>query len=191
MRDLVSPRLLEFDRIEGEDRLLDEIQCHAGNIAGLLAIEPPARRIDEGEQHSAGLCNLRLSASIRSWNRTDGLESLPPLRRLDFATAMTQHLLRAGLWSGRVRCLRTGRGRSFRRKAGHGLDTCWTLGTAKRVSPCLNGVPMGIRTPVTAVKGRCPRPLDDGDALASRRDLVELGGIEPPTSCMPCKRSPS
>jgi hypothetical protein len=21
--------------------------------------------------------------------------------------------------------------------------------------------------------------------------LVELGGIEPPTSCMPCKRSPS
>ncbi len=27
----------------------------------------------------------------------------------------------------------------------------------------LNGVPKGIRTPVTAVKGRCPRPLDDGD----------------------------
>ena len=29
---------------------------------------------------------------------------------------------------------------------------------------CQNlGVPTGIRTPVTAVKGRCPRPLDDGD----------------------------
>ena len=27
----------------------------------------------------------------------------------------------------------------------------------------LAGVPKGIRTPVTAVKGRCPRPLDDGD----------------------------
>lgn len=26
-----------------------------------------------------------------------------------------------------------------------------------------NGVPKGIRTPVVAVKGRCPRPLDDGD----------------------------
>jgi hypothetical protein len=25
------------------------------------------------------------------------------------------------------------------------------------------GVPTGIRTPVTSVKGMCPRPLDDGD----------------------------
>ena len=25
------------------------------------------------------------------------------------------------------------------------------------------GVPTGIRTPVTGVKGQCPRPLDDGD----------------------------
>ncbi len=27
------------------------------------------------------------------------------------------------------------------------------------------GVPTGIRTPVIAVKGRCPRPLDDGDPV--------------------------
>ena len=27
-----------------------------------------------------------------------------------------------------------------------------------------SGIPKGIRTPVTAVKGRCPRPLDDRDA---------------------------
>jgi hypothetical protein len=35
-----------------------------------------------------------------------------------------------------------------------------------------NGVPKGIRTLVTAVKGRCPRPLDDGDA----RNNEGLGG---------------
>ena len=29
----------------------------------------------------------------------------------------------------------------------------------------LYGVPTGIRTPVIAVKGRCPRPLDDGDCI--------------------------
>src|SRR5690554_2371972 len=29
------------------------------------------------------------------------------------------------------------------------------------------GVPKGIRTPVTAVKGRCPRPLDDGDLIGA------------------------
>ena len=36
----------------------------------------------------------------------------------------------------------------------------------------LPGVPKGIRTPVTAVKGRCPRPLDDGDVYVggARRD---------------------
>src|SRR5271156_191138 len=57
------------------------------------------------------------------------------------------------------------------------------------------GVPTGIRTPVLTVKGWCPRPLDDGDAGRKKSNannkLVEPGGIEPPTSCMPCKRSPS
>ncbi len=28
------------------------------------------------------------------------------------------------------------------------------------------GVSKGIRTPVTAVKGQCPRPLDDGNVKA-------------------------
>jgi len=40
------------------------------------------------------------------------------------------------------------------------------------------------------VKGQCPRPLDDGDTKLTICNntasyLVELGGIEPPTSCMP------
>ena len=34
------------------------------------------------------------------------------------------------------------------------------------------GVPTGIRTPVIAVKGRCPRPLDDGDGTHH----VDVGG---------------
>ena len=45
------------------------------------------------------------------------------------------------------------------------------------------GVPRGIRTPVVAVKGRCPGPLDDGDAETLM--VVELIGIEPMTSTMP------
>lgn len=36
------------------------------------------------------------------------------------------------------------------------------------------GVPTGIRTPVIAVKGRCPRPLDDGDP--SPTSLAPGGG---------------
>ena len=38
-----------------------------------------------------------------------------------------------------------------------------------------SGVPKGIRTPVTAVKGRCPRPLDDGD-LMRESSRVSGGG---------------
>src|ERR1700733_11108649 len=55
----------------------------------------------------------------------------------------------------------------------------------------LVGVPKGIRPPVTAGKGRGPRRLDDGESRTASAIVVELGGIEPPTSCMPCKRSPS
>lgn len=45
VRDLLSPHLPQFDRIEREDRLLDQIQCDAGDIAGLFAIEGLAQRI--------------------------------------------------------------------------------------------------------------------------------------------------
>ena len=59
-----------------------------------------------------------------------------------------------------------------------------------------NGVLTGIRTPVPTVKGLCPRPLDDEDKngrsyTCPSKFLVEVSGIEPLTSCMPCKRSPS
>ena len=41
----------------------------------------------------------------------------------------------------------------------------------------LFGDPTGIRTPVTAVKGRCPRPLDDGvQKTNQRRYYCDAGG---------------
>ncbi len=35
------------------------------------------------------------------------------------------------------------------------------------------GVPKGIRTPVTAVKGQCPRPLDDGDTKIATESVIQ------------------
>ena len=42
----------------------------------------------------------------------------------------------------------------------------------------INGVPKGIRTPVTAVKGQCPGPLDDGDPerCYHQRRVTDDGG---------------
>ena len=36
-----------------------------------------------------------------------------------------------------------------------------------------DGVPKGIRTPVTAVKGQCPRPLDDGDTKIATESVIQ------------------
>jgi hypothetical protein len=37
----------------------------------------------------------------------------------------------------------------------------------RQVKYLKSGAPMGIRTPVTGVKGQRPRPLDDGDTTLS------------------------
>ena len=67
-----------------------------------------------------------------------------------------------------------------------------TLGVTGRYSNQLSyfratncGVPTGIRTPVIAVKGRCPRPLDDGDvdtAWAVSTVLLTGGGMRDRTA---------
>ena len=41
--------------------------------------------------------------------------------------------------------------------------------TKRKTKLSENGVPKGIRTPVAAVKGQCPRPLDDGDNFVSTK----------------------
>ena len=43
------------------------------------------------------------------------------------------------------------------------------LRPARQVAIDFNGVPNRIRTGVAAVKGQCPRPLDDGDEEVSLR----------------------
>ena len=60
-----------------------------------------------------------------------------------------------------------------RDRSGHALAVGGHLRAALvEKAPMRRGVPKGIRTPVTAVKGRCPGPLDDGDGLqVSRRSL--------------------
>jgi hypothetical protein len=40
-----------------------------------------------------------------------------------------------------------------------------------------SGVPKGIRTPVTAVKGRCPGPLDDGDRPEKNSRETTVGAL--------------
>jgi hypothetical protein len=45
----------------------------------------------------------------------------------------------------------------------HSSPTIWCKSEYGGPELLQNGVPKGIRTPVTAVKGQCPRPLDDGD----------------------------
>jgi hypothetical protein len=47
-------------------------------------------------------------------------------------------------------------------------------------SGCTNGSIMG---------GRKYRACSEGSVRVISRMLVEMGGLEPPTSCMPCKRS--
>ena len=64
---------------------------------------------------------------------------------------------------------------------GRPLKVCQTK--VRRTSTLLR-VAFGVRAPFAFW-------LSLGCATRSERRLVEPGGIEPPTSCMPCKRSPS
>src|SRR5215470_2390360 len=43
-----------------------------------------------------------------------------------------------------------------------------------------SGGPNGIRTRVSALRGPCPRPLDDGATSVRRKRLAGRGGLEPP-----------
>ncbi len=63
------------------------------------------------------------------------------------------------------------------------------LAYKKQLTPKpISGIPKGIRTPVTAVKGRCPRPLDDRDtkivllayetnANSSQKSIIRVNSV--------------
>ena len=56
---------------------------------------------------------------------------------------------------------------------------------ALSLSLWLYGVPTGIRTPVAAVKGRCPRPLDDGDLKQVPDEKSAGRDSDRPVLCLP------
>ena len=70
--------------------------------------------------------------------------------------------------SGQHHCSDTSVGKEAQYAILMAFATCPSVGIncnpCARNGPHQNGVPKGIRTPVAAVKGQCPRPLDDGDA---------------------------
>ncbi len=60
----------------------------------------------------------------------------------------------------------------------YGCIRCDVYAICAGRTPRKDGVPKGIRTPVAAVKGRSPRPLDDGDAGQRVSDFAEPGVTE-------------
>ena len=55
---------------------------------------------------------------------------------------------------------------------------------SRRIAFYLIGSPKGIRTPVSAVRGRCPRPLDDRAILAAGLGLEPRQG-DPESPVLP------
>ena len=72
------------------------------------------------------------------------------------------------------------------------------MGTVRRLFPCQEP-PDGARAhvqeqlPCLVLECEVPRSEVSPEARKKGRGgrVVEIGGLEPPTSCMPCRRSPS
>src|SRR5215470_18065540 len=57
---------------------------------------------------------------------------------------------------------------------------CSRCGKPEEIPLTSPGGPNGIRTRVSALRGPCPRPLDDGATSVRRKRLAGRGGLEPP-----------
>ena len=92
-----------------------------------------------------------------------GLKNFTTIILYTYDVWISQNNRRKGLWCVHM-CVRP-----HTRKGGHIRNRLKLL-----------GVPTGSRTPVAGVKGRCPRPLDDGDAYKCHEQwtaLTEFGSI--------------
>ena len=59
----------------------------------------------------------------------------------------------------------------------------------KKIKLNFFNTPKGIRIPVASVKGKCPRPLDDGGKLQILKLIVGITGFEPVTFCSQSRRA--
>ena len=59
----------------------------------------------------------------------------------------------------------------------------------KKIKLNFLNTPKGIRIPVASVKGKCPRPLDDGGKIEIMKLVVGITGFEPVTFCSQSRRA--
>ncbi len=113
----------------------------------------------EIEAERAALATVALPSP--SWSAA--AEGVPGAAGADSTSCSSPTCRAPARRSGRCSTARSSSGpRSATASEGYRLR--WPLATTALLGRLSwSGVPTGIRTPVIAVKGRCPRPLDDGD----------------------------
>ena len=147
--DLEDPALK--DRIASLKSVRDQAQAEAERTAAALE--------SKGQQTVTPAIVRKFAATARERIRIAGAGY-----RRDHLRALAQ---RVEVGDGEVRII------------GSKSNLLHTLAAVSGIRPCQwfavlfrNGVPNEIRTRVTAVKGRCPRPLDDGD-IEGGSDLID------------------
>jgi hypothetical protein len=138
-----NPRSLQFPLEPGKRwRYESDWTFHAKGSRGSIAMEVAVERVESIEVAAGEFTAFRLSAKGRVSGKS------PIGSRYDAVTTTTY-------WYAP-------QARAIVKSVHHNPYLGTTTVELVRAS-LQDGVPTGIRTPVTAVKGRCPRPLDDGD----------------------------
>jgi hypothetical protein len=139
-------------QLHGADRLgPGAYQYPRGDHPTRSADPKPGRRDETFKRNAGRLGSAPASAAASGWDRT--------LQRPDAGRCGrgTQGAPAAAQGTNSVYPGGTGRQESV---AGGRTNDRWGLAAPRLYK---HGVPKGVRTPVAAVRGRSPRPLDDGD----------------------------